>query len=78
MTAPEAEVVWAASLKREEGNWESLLDSASTLYVHGVELDVGRLARGKPGQAHRLAHLSVSARPILAGAKECRSGPNSS
>ena len=39
MTAPEAEVVWAASLKREEGNWENLLDSASTLYVHGVELE---------------------------------------
>ena len=39
MTAPEVEVVWAASLKGEEGNWENLLESASTLYVHGVELD---------------------------------------
>jgi acyl transferase domain-containing protein/acyl carrier protein len=39
MTAPEADVVWASSLKREAGNWETLLDSASTLYVHGVELE---------------------------------------
>ena len=51
MTAPEAEVVWAASLKREEGNWETLLDSASTLYVHGVEFEevagLQRRAQGK-------------------------------
>jgi microcystin synthetase protein McyG len=38
-TAPAAEVVWAASLKRGEGNWHSLLDSASKLYVHGVDLE---------------------------------------
>ena len=50
MSVPEAEVVWAASLDREEGNWESLLDSASTLYVHGVELEWAGLhaaSRGK-------------------------------
>jgi acyl transferase domain-containing protein len=50
MTAPEAEVVWAASLKRAEGNWETLLDSASALYVHGVELEWAGLhlaSRGK-------------------------------
>jgi acyl transferase domain-containing protein len=50
MTAPEPEVVWAASLKREEGTWETLLDSASTLYVHGVELEWAGLqvvSRGK-------------------------------
>jgi acyl transferase domain-containing protein/SAM-dependent methyltransferase/acyl carrier protein len=39
MTVPDAEVVWAASLKREEGNWESLLDGVSTLFVHGVDLE---------------------------------------
>ena len=39
MTAPEAEVVWTTSLKREDGNWESLLDAASTLYVHGVGIE---------------------------------------
>ncbi len=50
MTAPEAEIVWAASLKRDQGNWESLLDSVSTLYVHGVELEWAGLhaaCRGK-------------------------------
>ena len=50
MTAPEAEVVWAASLKREEGNWETLLDSASTLYVHGVELEWAGLQAASPGK----------------------------
>lgn len=39
MTVPDAEVVWAASLKREKGNWESLLDGMSTLFVHGVHLE---------------------------------------
>jgi microcystin synthetase protein McyG len=39
MTAWEDEVVWVASLKREVGNWESLLESASTLYIHGVQLE---------------------------------------
>jgi acyl transferase domain-containing protein len=50
MTAPETEVVWAASLKREDGNWESLLDGASKLYVRGVELEWNGLhaaCRGK-------------------------------
>jgi acyl transferase domain-containing protein/acyl carrier protein len=49
-TAPEAGVVWAASLKRGEGNWETLLDSASTLYTHGIELEWSGLhpaSRGK-------------------------------
>src|SRR5260370_37671488 len=36
---PEIEVAWAASLDRGAGNWESLLDSVSTLYVHGINLD---------------------------------------
>ena len=39
MTVPDVEVVWTASLKRGQGNWESLLESVSTLYVHGVELE---------------------------------------
>jgi acyl transferase domain-containing protein len=50
MTASETDVVWAASLKREVGNWESLLDGASTLYAHGVELEWTALhaaSRGK-------------------------------
>jgi microcystin synthetase protein McyG len=49
-TAPEAEIVWAASLKRGEGDWQSLLESASKLYVHGLELDWAGLhaaGRGK-------------------------------
>ena len=39
MSVPEVEVAWAASLNRDAGNWESLLDSVSTLYVHGVNLE---------------------------------------
>jgi acyl transferase domain-containing protein/aryl carrier-like protein len=53
MTEPQPEVVWAASLKRDVGNWESLLDSASTLYVHGVELDWTGLHAG--GRGKRIA-----------------------
>jgi acyl transferase domain-containing protein/acyl carrier protein len=50
MTAPEAEVVWAASLKRGEANWQTLLESASTLYIHGIDLGWAGLhatSRGK-------------------------------
>ena len=39
MIVPDVEVVWAASLDRDAGNWESLLDSVSTLYLHGVNLE---------------------------------------
>jgi acyl transferase domain-containing protein/acyl carrier protein/ubiquinone/menaquinone biosynthesis C-methylase UbiE len=39
MTLPDAEVVWASSLKRGEGNWQSLLDGLSTLFVRGVDLE---------------------------------------
>lgn len=39
MTVPETDVVWADSLKREQGDWESLLQAVSTLYVHGVDFD---------------------------------------
>ena len=39
MSVPEVEVAWAASLNRDAGNWESLLDSVSTLYVYGVNLE---------------------------------------
>jgi len=39
MSVPEIEVAWAASLDRDAGNWESLLDSVSTLYMHGVNLE---------------------------------------
>jgi acyl transferase domain-containing protein/acyl carrier protein len=39
MIAPEDEAVWVSSLKRAEGNWNSLLESVSTLYLHGVELE---------------------------------------
>jgi acyl transferase domain-containing protein/acyl carrier protein len=46
-TAPEREVVWAASMSREEGNWESLLEAASTLYIRGVNFDWTALPTGK-------------------------------
>jgi acyl transferase domain-containing protein len=41
LTAPEAEIAWAASLDRESGNWDSLLNGAATLYLHGVNLEWG-------------------------------------
>jgi acyl transferase domain-containing protein/acyl carrier protein/ubiquinone/menaquinone biosynthesis C-methylase UbiE len=53
MTAPDAEVVWTASLKREEGNWESLLDGVSTLFIHGVDLEWTGLHA--PSQRKRVA-----------------------
>jgi acyl transferase domain-containing protein/acyl carrier protein len=39
LSVPELEGVWASSLHRETGNWESLLESVSTLYLHGVNLE---------------------------------------
>ncbi|MBV8273853.1 MAG: SDR family NAD(P)-dependent oxidoreductase [Verrucomicrobia bacterium] len=51
MTVPETDVVWADSLNREQGDWESLLQAVSTLYVHGVDFDWTSLqgaARRKP------------------------------
>ena len=38
-SATEPDVVWVASMNREKGNWESLLEALSTLYVRGVNLD---------------------------------------
>ncbi len=66
MSVPEVEVAWAASLNRDTGNWESLLDSVSTLYVHGVNFEWAGSARDAPAQTRRIAHLPVSARPVLA------------
>ena len=39
LSVPEFEGVWASSLHRDTGNWESLLESVSTLYLHGVNLE---------------------------------------
>jgi acyl transferase domain-containing protein/acyl carrier protein len=39
LSVPEVEVVSAASLHRDTGNWESLLESVSTLYLHGVNIE---------------------------------------
>ncbi|MFY9983858.1 MAG: type I polyketide synthase [Chthoniobacterales bacterium] len=50
-TAPETDVVWAMSLNRSQKNWESLLEAASTLYVHGIDLDwrcLPTTRKGKP------------------------------
>ena len=38
-TAPEPEVVWASSLKRGQGSRENLLNSASSFYVQGIDLE---------------------------------------
>jgi acyl transferase domain-containing protein len=87
MTAPQTDVIWAASLKCDVGNWESLLDSASTLYVHGVELEWTGLhaaCRGKrialptyPFQRGQYWLERRNARvPQLAGGTELRDGKN--
>jgi acyl transferase domain-containing protein/NAD(P)-dependent dehydrogenase (short-subunit alcohol dehydrogenase family)/acyl carrier protein len=39
MSVPEDEAAWGVSLDRVAGNWESLLESVSMLYLHGVELE---------------------------------------
>ena len=39
LSVPEFEGVWASSLDRDTGNWESVLESVSTLYSHGVNFE---------------------------------------
>jgi acyl transferase domain-containing protein/ubiquinone/menaquinone biosynthesis C-methylase UbiE/acyl carrier protein len=39
LSMPETEGVWAVSLRRETRNWESLVESVSTLYLHGVNVE---------------------------------------
>ncbi len=46
LSVPEFEGVWASSLHRDTGNWESLLESVSTLYSHGVNLEWSGLHAG--------------------------------
>jgi acyl transferase domain-containing protein/NAD(P)-dependent dehydrogenase (short-subunit alcohol dehydrogenase family)/acyl carrier protein len=49
MSVNDTEVIWAASLKRDATNWESILDGVSTLFVHGIDI--------------RWAGLHVNSRP---------------
>jgi len=38
-SAGDGEILWATSLRRDRGNWETLLESAAMLYARGVTLD---------------------------------------
>ena len=49
-TAPETDVVWAMSLNRNQKNWDSLLEAASTLYVNGIDLDWRGLPTTRKGK----------------------------
>ncbi len=49
--APADQVVWTASLNRSQGNWETLLDAASTLYVHGVDFNWTGLQAASQGKS---------------------------
>jgi microcystin synthetase protein McyG len=47
---PEAGIVWASCLKRDQEEWESLLEAVSTLYAQGIDLDWAGLCNAAGGK----------------------------
>ena len=81
---PEADLQWLPSLRRQQGNWETLLASLAELSVHGVTIDweafYGRHSRRRrllptyPFQRHRCwlegKKGETSASPVAADSEE--------
>lgn len=62
---PEGFGTWLPSLRKGRDDWQQMLDSLASLYVHGAEVDWTGFDREHRRRPVELPHLSISAKTVL-------------